>query len=69
MLPCLNHKRAVSAAVIAGNVIIVLGGFDYQTRTTLDSVECLDLNTNVWRELSRLKTKRSAATAVLNPIS
>ena len=26
MLPCLNHKRAACAAVIAGNVIVVMGG-------------------------------------------
>ena len=69
MLPCLNHKRAASTAVIAGNVIIVMGGYDYQTKTILDSVECLDLNTNVWRELSPMTTKRSAATAVLKLIS
>jgi hypothetical protein len=31
MLPCLNHKRASSAAVITGNVIIVMGGYDYET--------------------------------------
>ena len=69
MLPCLNHKRALSAAVIAGNVIIVMGGYDYQAKTHLDSVECLDLNTNVWRELSPMSSKRGAATAVLKRIS
>ena len=68
MLPCLNHKRAVSAAVITGNVIIVMGGYDYETKTFLSSVECLDLNTNVWRELSPMTTKRGFATAVLKPI-
>jgi N-acetylneuraminic acid mutarotase len=66
MLPCLNHKRASSAAVITGNVIIVMGGYDY---TRLNSVECLDLNTNVWRELSPMTTKRSHTSAVLKPIS
>jgi hypothetical protein len=69
MLPCLNHKRAGSAAVITGNVIIVMGGYDYETKTRLNSVECLDLNTNVWRELSPMTTKRSNASAVLKPIS
>jgi N-acetylneuraminic acid mutarotase len=68
MLPCLNHKRAASAAVITGNVVIVMGGYDYQTKTFLNSVEYLDLNTNVWRELSPMTTKRSNATAVLKPI-
>jgi N-acetylneuraminic acid mutarotase len=69
MLPCLNHKRAACAAVITGNVIIVMGGYDYQTKTYLNSVECLDLSSNVWRELSAMKAKRSAVTAVIKPIS
>jgi N-acetylneuraminic acid mutarotase len=69
MLPCLNHKRAGSAAVITGNVIIVVGGYDYETKTYLSSVECLDLSSNVWRELSPMTTKRGYATAVIKPIS
>ena len=69
MLPCLNHKRAGCAAVITGNVIIVMGGYVYETKACLSSVECLDLNTNVWRELSPMTTKRSGHAAVLKPIS
>ena len=69
MLPCLNHKRAGSAAVITGNVIIVMAGYDYETETYLSSVECLDLSSNVWKELSPMTTKRTAATAVIKPIS
>jgi hypothetical protein len=69
MLPCLNHKRAASAAVITGNVIIVMGGYDYEADTFLNSIEYLDLNTNVWRELSPMTTKRSYPSAVLKPIS
>ena len=69
MLPCLTRKRALSAAVIAGSVIIVMGGYNYQTNTNLNSVECLDMNTgSVWRELSPMKTKRSGAAAVLKPL-
>ena len=68
MLPCLNHKRAQCAAVICGNVIVVAGGYDYETKSYLQSVECLDLNTNVWRELAPMTTKRGFATAVLKPI-
>ena len=41
MLPCLNHKRAGCAAVNTGNVIVVMGGFVYETATCLNSVECL----------------------------
>ena len=69
MLPCLNHKRAGCAAVIIGNVIVVMGGYVYETKTCLNSVECLDLNTNVWRELSPMTTKRGALAAILRPIS
>jgi N-acetylneuraminic acid mutarotase len=69
MLPCLNHKRASSAAVITGNVIIVVGGYVYETKTHLNSVEYLDLSTNVWRELSPMTTKRGYPSAVLKPIS
>ena len=69
MLPCLNHKRAGCAAVIIGNVIVVMGGYVYETETRLDTVEWLDLNTNVWRELSPMTTKRSGPAAVLKPIS
>ena len=69
MLPCLNHKRAASAAVITGNVIIVIGGYDYETKTYLSSVECFDLSSNVWKELSPMATKRSCATAVIKLIS
>ena len=69
MLPCLNHKRAGCAAVITGNVIVVMGGYVYETKTYLNSVEFLDLNTNVWRELSPMTTKRSCLAAVLQPIS
>ena len=68
MLPCLNHKRASSAAVITGNVIIVMGGYDHKTKTRLNSVEYLDLSSNVWRELSPMTTKRTGATAVMKPI-
>ena len=68
MLPCLNHKRMGSAAVICGNVIVVAGGYDSETKSYLQSVECLDLNTNVWRELAPMTTKRGHANAVLKPV-
>ena len=69
MLPCLNHKRAGCAAVITGNVIVVMGGYVYETETRLDTVECLDLNNNVWRELSPMTIEREFSTAVVKSIS
>ena len=68
MLPCLNYKRAHCAAVIVGNVIVVIGGYVYETETCLNSVECLDLSMNVRRELSPMTTKRSFATAVVKSV-
>ncbi|CAB4005560.1 E3 ubiquitin- ligase PDZRN3-like [Paramuricea clavata] len=68
MLPCLNHKRAGSAAVITGNVIIAVGGYDYEAETFLNSVEYLDLSTNVWRELSPMTSKRNCPSAVMKPM-
>ena len=67
MLPCLNHKRSGCAAIITGNVIVVMGGYVNETNTRLNSVEFLDLSTNVWRELSPMTTKREGLTAVLKP--
>ncbi|XP_028406701.1 kelch-like ECH-associated protein 1 [Dendronephthya gigantea] len=66
MLPCLNHKRSACTAVITGNVIIVVGGYVHETKTNLDSVECLDLSTNVWKELSPMLEQRGCTTAVLH---
>jgi hypothetical protein len=68
MLPSLIHRRAGSAAIITGNVIVAMGGYDYKTETYLNSVEFLDLGTNVWRELSPMTTKRAFATAVMKII-
>lgn len=68
-LPRLNHKRSGSAAAVIGNVIIVAGGRDHRSKTTLDSTEYLDLSTgNVWRELSPMTTKRAYCTAVVTPV-
>jgi hypothetical protein len=69
ILPRLNHKRSGSTAVIIGNVIIAIGGYDFETKTFLNSVEYLDLSTNVWRELSPMTTKRTCATAVMKSMN
>ncbi|XP_046840022.1 kelch-like protein 12 [Xenia sp. Carnegie-2017] len=66
MLPSLNHKRYGCSAVIIGNIIVVVGG--YNGESYLDSVECLDMSTNVWRELPPIMTKRNWAAAVVSPI-
>ncbi|XP_046840042.1 influenza virus NS1A-binding protein homolog B-like [Xenia sp. Carnegie-2017] len=66
MLPSLNHKRCGCSAVILGNIIVVVGGHDGES--FLDSVECLDMSANVWRELSSMSMKREYPVAVVSPI-
>lgn len=65
-LPSLNHRRYGCAAVIAGNIIVVVGGQDDDSY--LDSVECLDLSKNAWQEMSPMNVKRYYATAALLPL-
>ena len=69
MLPRLNYRRTASEAVIIGNVIIVMCGYDCETKTWLNSVEYFDFTTNVWKELSPMNTVRGFPTAVLKPVS
>ncbi|XP_046841392.1 kelch-like protein 12 [Xenia sp. Carnegie-2017] len=66
MLPSLNHERCSCSAVIIGNIIVVVGG--YNGESYLDSVECLDMSINVWRELPSMMTKRNFPAAVVSPI-
>jgi hypothetical protein len=51
MLPSMKHARSSCAATIAGNKVIVMGGFDWFEKKFLDSVECFDLDRQVWEEL------------------
>jgi hypothetical protein len=64
-----NNSEGRKQLLYHFSVIIVMGGYDFETKTYLSSVECLDLSSNVWRELSPMTTKRSAATAVVKPLS
>ncbi|XP_046841384.1 kelch-like protein diablo [Xenia sp. Carnegie-2017] len=66
MLPSLNHKRCSCSAVIIGNIIVVVGG--YNGESYLDSVECLDMSTNLWRDLPPMLTKRNFPAPIVSPI-
>ena len=60
-LPGMKHKRSECAAVISGNKVFVMGGRNQ------DSVECFDINYQVWHELPSMRKKRYSFAAVLVP--
>ena len=65
MLPSMKHARSSCAATIAGNKVIVMGGYDWFEKKYLNSVECFDLDRQVWEELPVMNEARSEATAVV----
>jgi hypothetical protein len=65
MLPSMRHARSSCAATIAGNKVIVMGGYDWFEKKYLNSVECFDLDRQVWEELPVMNEARSEATAVV----
>ncbi|CAB3990283.1 E3 ubiquitin- ligase NRDP1 [Paramuricea clavata] len=65
MLPSMRHARSSCAATIAGNKVIVMGGYDWFEKKYLDSVECFDLDRQLWEELPPMNEARSEATAVV----
>ena len=68
LLPEMKYCRAKCSAVITGNVIVVMGGYD-EHRNTLGSVECFEFDCNKWKELPPMKVPRSSATAVVKPVN
>ena len=65
-LPNMKHNRAECAAVISGNKVYVMGGFNWESRY-LDSVECLDLANLVWEDLPPMSEAKDKISAVLIP--
>ena len=64
MLPSMKYARSSCAATVAGNHIVVMGGYDWFQRKFLSSVECFDLDRQVWEELPPMNEARSEATAI-----
>ena len=64
MLPSMKYGRSSCAVTIARNKVIVMGGFDWNERKYLNSVECFDLDSQVWEELPEMNECRSEATAI-----
>ena len=65
MLPSMKYARSSCAATVAGNHIVVMGGYDWFQKKFLSSVECFDLDRQVWEELPPMNEARSEATAVV----
>ena len=61
-LPPMSHARRGAAAVTAGDVIVVMGGFESERRVR--SVECFDLRNRTWNDLPPMKEARVKFTAV-----
>ena len=61
-LPPMSHARRGAAAVIAGDVIVVMGGFESERRVR--SVECFGLSNKTWSDLPPMKEARAHVTAV-----
>ena len=64
MLPSMKHARSSCTATVAGNKVVVMGGYDWCGNRYLNSVECFDLDRQVWEELPAMNKARSEASAV-----
>lgn len=64
-LPSMKHKRRGCAAVVTGDVLVVMGG--YAGRNDLKSVEVFHFQEQVWEELSDMNEARTHASAVVKP--
>ena len=64
-LPSMKHKRRGCAAVVTGDVLVVMGGRD--GRNYLKSVEVFHFKEQVWEELPEMNEARWFASAVVKP--
>ena len=64
MLPSMRHARSSCAVTITGNKIMVMGGYNRCENKYLSSVECFDLDSQLWEELPEMNECRSEATAI-----
>ena len=64
-LPSMKHKRCGCAAVVTGDVLVVMGGHDEVNY--LKSVEAFHFQAQVWEELPDMNEARGYASAVVKP--
>jgi mannose-6-phosphate isomerase-like protein (cupin superfamily) len=62
----MKHKRDECAAVLSGNKVFVMGGYNKE-EGYLSSVECFDLERQVWHELPSMSEAKFKIAAVLVP--
>ena len=65
-LPSMKHKRCACAAVVTGDVLVVMGGYDNEDND-LKSVEVFHFLNQVWEELPEMNEARGCASAVVKP--
>ena len=66
VLPSMLEKRFACRAVITGNTIVVMGGFN-EKKEDLNSVECFTMRGSSWKHLPAMNKKRSWAVAEVLP--
>ncbi|CAB3990543.1 RING finger 151-like isoform X2 [Paramuricea clavata] len=64
MLLCMKRRRYGCTAVLTGNVVVVMGGRN-GVNADLKSVECFDLERQVWQDLPDMLEPRVHSTAVV----
>ena len=65
-MPSMKYRRTDCAAVLSGNKVYVMGGRNEQGKA-LRSMECFDLQRQVWEELAPMNEVKSRIAAVLLP--
>ena len=65
-LPSMKHKRYACAAVVTGDVLVVMGGWG-EKFNCLKSVEVFHFLKQVWEELPEMNEARWHASAVVKP--
>ena len=60
----MKYKRHGCAAVVTGNVVAVMGGWNKE-QGVLNSVECFNFERYAWEELPPMIGKRGYPTAVV----
>ena len=66
VLPSMLEKRCACCAVITGNTIVVMGGYN-EKREDLKSVECFAVGGSTWEYLSAMNKVRYSAVAEVLP--
>ena len=66
VLPSMLEKRCSCCAVITGNTIVVMGGYN-EKRKDLKSVECFTMGGSTWEYLPAMNKVRYSAVAEVLP--